>query len=350
MKINEKKFGTTSSGEDVFLYTINCSNGTSVKLCNIGAGIVSICVPDKNNVIKDVVPVYDDLLSYIGDGPCFGKTPGRIANRIANGKFVMDGKEYNLPINNGPNHNHGGNNGFANRVWKSKIDGDKVVFNLFAPDGDDGYPGDIKAEVAYYWDSANKKLSIDLSATTSSKTIVNLTNHCYFNLKGEGNGSILDHNLFLDADYYLPTDSTLIPTGELRFVDGTPMDFRNNEVIGKRINDIFPALEYGKGYDACWSVNDFNNNIKKVASLSSDLSGIQLNVYSNQPGVIVYTGNWLSGCPVGKNGHIYNDNDGVAIECQKYPDAPNKPMFPSVELLKNDTFVNNIVFEFRVFE
>ena len=235
-------------------------------------------------------------------------------------------------------------------MWNSKIDGDKVVFTLFAPDGDDGYPGDISAQVVYFWDSSAKKLSIDLSATTSSKTLVNLTNHCYFNLKGEGNGSILDHNLFLDADYFLPTDSTLIPTGELRSVDSTPMDFRDNQIIGERINDVFPALEYGKGYDACWSVNGFNYNIKKVASLSSFSTGIRLNVYSNQPGVIVYTGNWLSGCPIGKGGHVYNDNDGVAIECQKYPDAPNKLGFPSIEWLNGDEYINNIIFVFEDIE
>ncbi len=348
MTINEIKYGTTSSGEDVFLYKIDCQDGVSVSLCNIGAGVVSICVPDRDGKIADVVPGYDNLFYYIGDGPCFGKVPGRVANRIANGKFVMDGKEYNLPINNGPNHNHGGDNGFANRVWNGEIDGNSVVFTLFAPDGDDGYPGDITAKATYSWIEESNSLNIKLEAETSSKTIVNLTNHTYFNLKGEGNGNILDHNLMLNAHHYLPTDSTLIPSGELRSVEGTPMDFREPTLIGKRIRASFPALEYGKGYDACWAATGVG--MRKVAELSSELSGRVLSVYSDQPGVIVYTGNWLSGCPEGKNGNVYNDNDGVAIECQKYPDAPNHQNFPSIELKSSEKYINNIVFSFDVFE
>lgn len=350
MVINQKKYGITSSGEDVFLYTIDCKNGVSLSFCNIGAAIVSICVPDKDGNIDDIVPGYDNLLYYIGDGPCFGKVPGRVANRIANGKFVMDGKEYNLPINNGPNHLHGGNNGFANRVWNSKIVGDSVVFSLFAPDGDDGYPGDITAVATYRWDEEKNDLHITLEAETSSKTIVNLTNHTYFNLKGEGRGNILDHKLQLNADYYLPTDSGLIPTGELRSVINTPMDFKKGEIIGKRIGDNFPALVYGKGYDACWATNGDCAHMPEVAVLSCDINGRVLRVYSNQPGVIVYTGNWLAGCPIGKKGHIYNDNDGVAIECQKFTDAPNHENFPSIELSKGQKYVNNIVFSFDVFE
>lgn len=368
MTINEKKFGQTPAGEEVFLYTMDCGGGISLTFCNIGAAIVSICVPDKNGVVEDVVLGYDNLLYYLGDGPCFGKVPGRIANRIADGKFILNGQTYTLPINNGPNHNHGGNNGYANRVWKSKIDAGTVLFTLTAPDGDDGYPGAVQVQARYKWlsqeDDKNTsgeniigKLVVELTGSTDSLTILNLTNHAYFNLKGDGKGLILDHHLKLAASRYLPTDPTLIPTGELAPVECTPMDFTKGNIIGSRSSEDFPALKYGKGYDACWAVDNWNGNpsagdcsgngsLKRVAELSSEESGRKLNVYSDQPGVIIYTGNWLGGCQEGKQGHIYSDYSGVAIECQKFPASPNRPEFPSVVLHKGETYTNNIVFEF----
>ncbi|MEF9985860.1 MAG: aldose epimerase family protein [Bacteroidales bacterium] len=357
MTITENKFGQTPAGEEIFLYTMDCGGGISLKFCNIGAAIVSICVPDKNGVIEDVVLGYDNLMYYIGDGPCFGKVPGRIANRIADGKFTLNGEIYTLPINNGPNHNHGGNNGYANRVWKSKIEANTVLFTLTAPNGDDGYPGAVEVNARYKWLSQDKningeniigKLAIELTGSTDSLTILNLTNHSYFNLKGDGKGLILNHYLKLAASHYLPTDSTLIPTGELASVAGTPMDFTKANSIGSRIETYFPALKYGKGYDACWVVDNWNGNLKRVAELSTNENGRKLNVYSDQPGVIIYTGNWLEGCQEGKQGHIYSNYSGVAIECQKFPAAPNRPSFPSVVIHKGDTYANNIVFEFAI--
>lgn len=361
MKISEVKYGVAPTGEEVFLYEMECGGGVSLKFCNIGAAIVSVCVPGKLGRIADVTLGYDNLFYYIGDGPCFGKVPGRVANRIAGGKFELDGKSYTLPINNGPNHNHGGDNGYANRIWKSRIDGASVLFTLAAPDGDDGYPGAVEVAARYSWlpgeagsqtsaqrqgETSVGRLKIELTGSTDSATVLNLTNHAYFNLNGAGAGSIYGHHLKLAASHYLPTDETLIPTGELKPVAGTPMDFNAGQTIGSRAGEDFPALKYGKGYDACWAVDDFDGRMKCVASLWSEESGRKLNVYSQQPGVIVYTGNWLGGCPEGKNGAVYRDYDGVAIECQKFPAAPNRPDFPSVVLRKGETYLNVIEFEF----
>lgn len=357
VKITEHKYGVTPAGEEIFLYRMDCGNNISLAFCNIGAAIVSICVPDKEGCIADVVLGYDNLFSYIGDGPCFGKVPGRVANRIAGGRFELNGKTYTLPVNNGPNHNHGGNNGYANRVWGSGIEGDSLVFTLTAPDGDDGYPGRVEVNARYRWVPGDKyesarevnpagKLVVELTGHTDSVTVMNLTNHAYFNLNGEGSGSVYGHYLKLAASRYLPTDETLIPTGELKSVTGTPMDFTEGRTIGSRAGEDFPALKYGKGYDACWAVDNWDCQVKGVASLWSVSSGRKLNVYSNQPGVIIYAGNWLSGCDTGKNGHVYADYDGVAIECQKFPASPNRPNFPSVVIHKGEEYVNIIEFEF----
>lgn len=358
MNIIEKKYGTTPAGEDIFLYTMECKGGVSLTFCNVGAAIVSICVPDREGKIADVVLGYDNLFSYIGDGPCFGKVPGRFANRIAGGRFELNGQTYNLPVNNGPNHNHGGNNGYANRVWRSEIENESVLFTLAAPSGDDGYPGAVQVQARYKWVAGETGyLVMELTGCTDAPTVMNLTNHTYFNLKGEGEGTIYDHILKLSALCYLPTDQTLIPTGELASVSGTPMDFTKGNAIGSRAGENFPALKYGKGYDACWAVGRWdgdpttgdctgNGNLKCVAELWSELSGRKLYVYSDQPGVIVYTGNWLGGCDEGKNGHIYTDYSGVAIECQKFPASPNRPTFPSTVLNPGEKYVNRIVFEF----
>lgn len=348
MQIEAKIFGKTPAGEDVYLYTMEEENGFKASFCNIGAGIVSIYTPDKNGEFGDIVLGYSNLMYYIGDGPCFGKVPGRFANRIANGKFTLNGKTYTLPINNGPNHLHGGPDGYANKVWNGKIEGESVVFTLKSLNGDAGYPAELVAQVKYTLN--NNRLEMELSATSDDATIVNLTNHSYFNLNGHGYGSVLDHNLRLNATKYLPTDSTLIPTGEFADVAGTPMDFTNGFALGERITEKFPALEYGKGYDNCWVIDGYNGEeLVLAAQLWSNLSGRKVNVYTNSPGVQVYTGNWLSGCEEGKDGAVYKDYYGVAIECQRFPDTPNKTQFPSAVLNKGEKYVNKIVFEFEKF-
>ncbi|MDY5823341.1 MAG: aldose epimerase family protein [Candidatus Coprenecus sp.] len=294
------------------IHLVNKS-GARVILTPIGAGVVSVIVPDKNGVMGDVVLGYRDSESYIGDGPCSGKIPGRYANRIAGGRFILDGKEYSLEINNGPNHLHGGSNSYANREWTIEQQSENsVTFTLYSPDNDQSYPGDLNISARYTW-SDDQTLSLEIKATTQSATILNLTNHTYWNLRGEDSGTILDHLLKLNASSWLPTDQTLIPTGEIAPVEGTPMDFRKEKRIGEDIEKDFPALKYGKGYDNCWVIDRKDDSLACAAVLSDPVSGRCLEVWTTQKGVQVYTGNWLSGSPVSKSGRSYNDYEGVAI-------------------------------------
>ena len=346
--IEQKLWGKTPDGKEIFLYTLTNCQGASVQVSSVGAGIVSVNVPDKNGVIADVVLGYPDPMSYFADGPCAGKIPGRYANRIAKGHFTLDGKEYELPINNGPNHLHGGPQGFQNQVWESRIHEDGVEFLYFSEDGEMGYPADLKAVARYEW-SEDNELRLTLTATCDAPTIVNLTNHAYFNLNGEGSGDILSHLLQLNASEYLPTDETLIPLGESAPVAGTPMDFVVEKPLGRDIKEDFPALKYGKGYDNCWVIDGAEKGqLQEAATLYSPESGRVLTVSTTQSGVQVYTGNWLSGCPVGKCGRSYNDYEGVAIECQNFPDAPNKEDYPSSVLRPGEVYQQAIIFAFSV--
>ena len=346
--IEQKLWGKTPDGKEIFLYTLTNCQGASIQVSSVGAGIVSVNVPDKNGVIADVVLGYPDPMSYFADGPCAGKIPGRYANRIAKGHFTLDGKEYELPINNGPNHLHGGPQGFQNQVWESRIHEDGVEFLYFSEDGEMGYPADLKAVARYEW-SEDNELRLTLTATCDAPTIVNLTNHAYFNLNGEGSGDILSHLLQLNASEYLPTDETLIPLGESAPVAGTPMDFVVEKPLGRDIKEDFPALKYGKGYDNCWVIDGAEKGqLQEAATLYSPESGRVLTVSTTQSGVQIYTGNWLSGCPVGKCGRSYNDYEGVAIECQNFPDAPNKEDYPSSVLRPGEVYQQAIIFAFSV--
>lgn len=332
---------------DITLFTLTNAAGASVVLSSLGAGIVSVIVPDALGNLADVALGYKNPADYIGDGPCCGKTPGRYANRIACGKFNIDGVDYQLAINNGPNALHGGPEGFMNQIWEAESSGDQVKFTYKAKDGEEGYPGNLVAEVVYAW-SDNNELKIELRATSDKKTIVNLTNHAYFNLDGEGSGSCLEHILKLNASKYLPTTDSLIPTGEMAEVAGTPMDFTSPKVIGQDIKQDFPALNYGKGYDNCWVIDNWNKHeLTLAAVLASPKSGRVLEVETTQPAVQVYTGNWLAGSPEAKCGRSYNDYDGVAIECQGMPDAPNHGNFPSQLLGIGDEYKQVIVFRFK---
>ncbi len=331
---------------DITLYTLTNASGASVTLSSLGAGIVGIVVPDKEGKLDDVVLGYKNPADYFGDGPCAGKTPGRYANRICKGKFSIDGKEYSLAINNGPNALHGGPEGFMNRIWKSEAVGSHVKFTYEAADGEEGYPGAVKATVIYSWNDKNE-LTIDLKAESDAKTVVNLTNHAYFNLDGENSGSVLDHELQLLASKYLPTDSTQIPTGELADVKGTPMDFLQAKTIGRDINADFEALKIGKGYDHCWVLDNWHKHtLGKAAVLTAAKSGRVLEVFTTQPGAQVYSGNWLGGSPENKSGRPYNDYDGVAIECQGFPDAPNHRNFPCQLLCPGEEYNQTIVYRF----
>ena len=331
---------------EITLYTIKNASGAWVKLSTLGAGIVGIGVPDKNGNIEDISLGYADPAAYIGDGPCMGKTPGRYANRIALGKFSIGSEEYQLSINNGPNALHGGPTGFMNRIWSAEAEGNSVTFTYKSADGEEGYPGNLTAKVTYIWSDSNE-LVMNYSATTDKKTVVNLTNHAYFNLDGESSGTVLDHKLQLNASHYLATDATQIPLGTLDEVKGTPMDFTTPKRIGDEIDADFEALKIGKGYDHCWVLDKWHKHtLNTAAVLSSDNSGRVLEVLTTQPSVQVYTGNWLDGAPKSKAGKSYDDYDGVAIECQGFPDAPNHHNFPCQLLGPGEEYKQTIIYRF----
>lgn len=347
MAVTSKNWGKCpATGAEITLYRITNAHGAYVELSNVGAGIVSVVVPDRDGKMDDVTIGYPVAESYFGDGPCSGKTPGRYANRIAKGTFTLDGKEYHLPINNGPNALHGGPEGFCNQVWDSREFEGGVEFCLVDEDGHMGYPGTVKVIVRYEWTDANE-LMIAYHAETDAPTVINLTNHAYWNLNGEGNGDILGHEMTINAAEYLPTDDTQIPLGDAETVSGTPMDFVNPKKIGRDINADFLPLKIGKGYDHCWVIDDYcEGELAFAASLYAPESGRELKVYTTQPGIQVYTGNWLSGCPEGKNGHVYTDYCAVALECQHYPDCPNKEDYPSTRLNPGEEFNQLIVYAF----
>lgn len=347
MTITQEIWGKGPDGKEIIRYTLKNDKGAYVQLSSVGAGITAIAVPDRNGKLTDVVLGYPEAASYFGDGPCAGKIPGRCANRIGNAEFDLDGKHYTLPANAGCNHLHGGPEGFQNQVWDSRIEDNAVVFTYISKDGEMGYPGELKATARYEW-SEDDKLTLIIGADTDAPTVLNLTNHAYFNLNGEGNGDILAHSLKLHASNYLPTGDQLVPFGNLEPVKGTPMDFTSAKLIGRDMNEDFPALKFGKGYDNCWVIDDADcKTVKLAAELSSEQSGISLRVCTNQPSVQIYGGNWLSGCPEGKNGHIYQDYDGVAIECQNFPDAVHHPNFPTGILRPGEHFERIIRFEFN---
>ena len=344
MKISKQTFPLDN--KEITWVTLTNDNGAEVVLSSLGAGIAAIRLPDANGVKTNVVLGYPVAADYLADGPCAGKTPGRYANRIANGHFTLNGKTYTLPVNNGPNHLHGGPDGFQNKIWHCAVaDNGKVTFTLESADGDAGYPGNLKASVEYEWDNHNG-LEITYRATTDAPTFVNLTNHTYFNLNGQCSGSALSHLLKLNCSRWLPTDETQIPTGEMAPVAGTPMDFTEEREIGLRINDDFPALKIGKGYDHCWMLDGHDGTMREIATLRSAKSGRKLTIKTTQPAAQVYTGNWLDGCPNGENDYTYHDYDAVAIECQGCPDAPNHPGFPSQQLNPGEEYMHKIRFEF----
>lgn len=344
MAVKRRLWSRTNCGKAIYKYTITNSKGASVVLCNIGAGIISVNVPDKDGKLGDVALGYRKPESYFGDGPCMGRCPGRFANRIDKGVFTLDGMKYTLPVNCGPNHLHGGPDGFQNKVWESRKRKGGVEFMCISEDGEMGYPGKVQAVVRYEWSEQNE-LRLTFTARSDARTVINLTNHAYFNLNGKG--SVLRHYLKLNASEYLPTDSTLIPLGEPEQVAGTPMDFLNAKTLGRDVHKDFPALNYGKGYDACWCIDGYmKGQLNDVAELYSKVSGRVLKVYSTQPGVQVYTGNWLGGCPEGKRGRKYRDYDGVAIECQHFPDSPNRPEYPTTVLEPGKIFKQAIIYAF----
>lgn len=335
--------------DNISLFSLVNSKGAEVILSNLGAGIVSITVPGRDGRMDDVVLGYRKPEDYLEDGPCMGKVPGRYANRIAAGKMTVGGRECTLAINNGPNHLHGGpgEQCFANRLWNARETADGVLFTLDSPDGDAGYPGSLHAEALYSW-SEECVLTLRLTATSDAETVVNLTNHAYFNLKGESAGDVTDHFLKLYASRYLPTDESLIPVGEPAPVAGTPMDFTTPKRIGRELKADFPALNYGKGYDNCFAVDGWQKGVvRPVAELTEESTGRKLVVSTDAPGIQIYTGNWLEGCPESPSGRKYRDYDGVALECQAFPDSPNRIDFPFETLKPGEKYSNTIHFSFE---
>ena len=348
--LKKADFDTTVSGKKVALYELKNKNGVEVAITNYGGRIVSIWVPDRNGKFGDIMLAHSSIADYIADqGGNFGALIRRYGNRINQGRFILDGQEYQLPQNNYGHCLHGGDTGFHHRIWDAtQPNAQTLVLSCVSPDGEAGFPGTLKTTVTYSLSDDNA-LQINYEAETDKPTIVNLTNHAYFNLSGDGKTTILDHQLTLNADYYTPVDSTFMTTGEIVPVEGTPMDFRTPTPVGERINDYdFVQLKNGNGYDHNWVLNTKGDVTRKCASLKSPKTGIVLDVYTNEPGIQVYAGNFLDGSLTGKKGITYNQRASVCLETQKYPDTPNKPEWPSAVLRPGEKYTSQCIFKFSV--
>lgn len=346
MRIETSPFGRTPDGTDVELYTLTGGGGAVARIASFGAIVVSLAVPDRDGRLDDVVLGFDTLDGYLlHPRPYFGAICGRYANRIRGGRFTLDGREYALACNDGENHLHGGQKGFDRAVWAARIAGGGVELSLRSPDGEEGYPGDLSVRVRYALTDENA-LSIDYVATTDRATLVNLTHHSYFNLDGAGRGDVLGHVLTIDADRFTPVVEGLIPTGELRDVRGTPMDFTRPTPIGARIGSKDEQLLLARGYDHNWVLNRRGDGPSLAARVESPATGRVLEVLTTEPGVHFYSGNFLDGTFAGKGGRIYGRRHGLCLETQHFPDSPNQPGFPSTVLRPGETYRTTTVFRF----
>jgi aldose 1-epimerase len=354
--ITKAPFGTLPDGTAVDVYTLTNSRGMEVKILTYGGILQSIKVPDHHHHFANVTlgfATLDDYVAHNSPGPYFGALIGRYANRIAKGTFQLNGTTYHLPINNPPNSLHGGTVGFDKHVWgATAVQGRSsvsLVLTLTSPDGDQGYPGTLASEVTYTLDNHNE-IRMDYRAhlvgTSNLKTIVNLTNHAYWNLAGEGTGDIYDHVMQINASHYTPVDPTLIPTGEIATVAGTPLDFRQPTPIGARIRDSFEQLVIGRGYDHNWVLDRHGSGLELAARVREPRSGRVLEVLTDQPGMQFYSGNFLDGTLIGTSGHMYRQSDGFALETQHYPDSPNHPNFPSTVLAPGELFQTTTIYRF----
>lgn len=347
MSADKEPFGQTPDGREVDLYTLTNTNGLRAKITNYGAILVSLEVPDRDGNLADITLGYDNLDDYVKRGAFFGATVGRYANRIGGAKFVLDGTEYKLAANNGENHLHGGIKGFDKVVWKLddlKSESNKAVVKMsyISEDGEEGYPGNMACTVTYTLTEDNE-LKISYEAETDKTTVVNLTNHSYFNLAGQGTGDILGHKLTLNADKYTPVDEGLIPTGEIRSVKDSPMDFTLPTSIGSRIKQV------GDGYDHNYVLNSGGGTLALLALAArvyEPTSGRVMEIYTTEPGVQLYTGNFLDGTLTGKAGKVYKKHYAFCLETQHFPDSPNKPNFPSAVLLPGQKYTSVTVHKF----
>lgn len=346
-KMTKKAFGQTAGGQVVDLYTLTNDNGVEASVMTYGAILVSLKSPDKTGAVADVVLGFDSLDGYLREHPYFGAIVGRYGNRIARGRFSLNGTTYNLAVNNGENHLHGGNKGFDKVVWTARAlesgSSPGIELRYLSRDGEEGYPGNLDVTVTYKLTPSNE-LQIDYLAVTDKDTVLNLTNHSYFNLSGDADPDILRHQVMIHASRYTPVDAGLIPTGELRGVEGTPFDFRTPTAIGARINAADQQLTRGKGYDHNFVADRAGSGLELIARASDPVSGRVLEVLSTQPGVQFYTGNFLDGKLTGKGGKAIGHRAGFCLETQHFPDSPNQPKFPSTVLKPGETYKQSTVF------
>ena len=349
--ITSSPFGEVE-GQTVDLYTLTNANGMEVKIMTYGGIVHSIRVPDRDGNMANVALGFATLDEYVEGNPYFGTITGRYANRIARGTFTLDGERYYLALNNGPNHLHGGEKGFDKYVWAAEevrgADEVGVKFSRTSPDGEEGYPGALTVDVTYTL-TTNNEIRIDYHATTDAPTVLNLTNHAYFNLAGEGNGAIYDHELQLNASNYTPVDENLIPTGEIAPVAGTPLDFTTPHRIGERIRNDFEQLVIGRGYDHNFVLDrpsPDDTSLVLAARVVEPTSGRVLEISTTEPGIQFYSGNFLDATVIGPGGNMYRQGDGFALETQHFPDSPNQPNFPSTELRPGDEFNSTTVYAF----
>jgi aldose 1-epimerase len=349
--LKKQPFGKTADGRDIDLYTLTNKNGVEVGIMTQGGTVVSIRVPDRNGKFGDVALGFDSLDGYLKGTSFLGVLVGRYGNRIAKGRFKLDGVEYKLAVNNGENHLHGGLKGFDKAVWNARDVSEgptpRLELTYLSKDGEEGYPGNLAVTVVYSLSEANE-LRIDYSATTDKDTVVNLTNHTYFNLAGAGEGDILGHELTLYADRFTPVDKGLIPTGELRSVEGTPFDFRKPTPIGARIDAKNEQIQFGGGYDHNFVLNSGGGSLALAARVDEPKTGRVLEVLTTEPGVQFYTGNSLDGTAVGKGGKVYQRRSGFCLETQHFPDSPNHPKFPSTVLKPGEKYQTTTVYRFSV--
>ncbi len=349
--ISKGPFGKTSDDTAVDIYTLTNSNGIEARITNYGGIVVSLKVPDRDGKLDDVVLGYDTVDEYIEASPYFGSLIGRYGNRIAKGRFTLDGKEYTLATNNDENHLHGGLKGFDKVVWQARAmladRGPGLSLSYTSADGEEGYPGNLAVKVVYLL-TDNDELRIHYTATTDKPTPVNLTNHSYFNLAGQGNGDILSHKLMLKADRFLPVDKGLIPTGELQPVAATPFDFNKPTAIGARVEEEDEQIEFGGGYDHCWVLSESEGQMPLAARVLEPTTGRMMQVFTTEPGIQFYCGNFLDGSNVGKGGKVYEHRYGFCLETQHFPDSPNQPDFPSVILKPGEKYETTTVYRFSV--
>ena len=346
--VKKESFGTLPDGTSVDLYTITNAQGMEIRATNYGGIVVSLRVPDKKGNLDDIALGFDDLKGYLANTPYFGAIIGRYGNRIAKGKFTLDGKEYTLARNNGPNSIHGGLKGFNQVAWQAEPFqspvGVGIILSYTSKDGEEGYPGNLKTKVTYTLTGKNEWI-IDYEAVTDKATPVNLTEHTYFNLAGEGKGDVLGHILQLNASRFTPVDQSLIPTGELRPVKSTPLDFTQPTAIGARIDADYEQLRLGRGYDHNFVIDRKDSDPVLAARVKEPTSGRVLEVYTTEPGVQLYTGNFLDGTITGKGGHVYKQRFGFCLETQHFPDSPNHPDFPTTILRPGRTYHSRTIYK-----